>query len=118
MELLLQSADETGLANDPEFRSALVGYLEWGSRIAVINSEKAENPIDQNEPMPKWGWGETGGPYTENFSELKMKNIDSYTHVRGESIYLDDIPVVNGTLFAAVFDSPVAHGKIISLDTQ
>jgi hemoglobin len=66
MELLLQSADETGLANDPEFRSALVGYLEWGSRIAVINSEKDENPINSNEPMPKWGWGETGGPYTEN----------------------------------------------------
>ena len=47
-----------------------------------------------------------------------MKNIDSYTHVRGESIYLDDIPVINGTLYAAVFDSPVAHGKIISLDTR
>lgn len=46
-----------------------------------------------------------------------MKNIDSYTHVRGESVYLDDIPVVNGTLYAAAFDSPVAHGKIISLET-
>jgi xanthine dehydrogenase large subunit len=45
-----------------------------------------------------------------------MKNIDSYTHVRGESVYLDDIPLVNGTLYAAVFDSPVAHGKIKSLD--
>jgi hemoglobin len=65
MYLLLQSADEIGLANDPEFRSALVGYLEWGSRIAVINSEKTENPVDKNEPMPKWGWGETGGPYIE-----------------------------------------------------
>lgn len=47
-----------------------------------------------------------------------MKNIDSYTHLRGESIYLDDIPVVNGTLYAAVFDSPVAHGKIISVNLQ
>lgn len=47
-----------------------------------------------------------------------MKNIDSYTHVRGESIYIDDIPLVHGTLYAAVFDSPVAHGKIISLDTN
>ena len=45
-----------------------------------------------------------------------MKNIDSYTHVRGESVYLDDIPVVSGTLYAAAFDSPVAHGKIISLE--
>ena len=45
-----------------------------------------------------------------------MKNIDSYTHVRGESVYLDDIPLVNGTLYAAAFDSPVAHGRIKSLD--
>ena len=45
-----------------------------------------------------------------------MKNIDSYTHVRGESVYLDDIPVVSGTMYAAAFDSPVAHGKIISLE--
>ncbi|MEO6228980.1 MAG: molybdopterin cofactor-binding domain-containing protein [Ferruginibacter sp.] len=47
-----------------------------------------------------------------------MKNIDSYTHTRGESIYLDDIPVVAGTLYAACFDSPVAHGNIIKLDVS
>ena len=46
-----------------------------------------------------------------------MKNIDSYGHVRGESVYVDDIPLQAGTLFAAVYDSPVAHGKIGSLDT-
>lgn len=45
-----------------------------------------------------------------------MKNIDSYTHVRGESIYLDDIPLLQGTLFASVFDSPFAHGKIKNLN--
>jgi hemoglobin len=63
LQLLLESADEIGLANDPEFRSALVGYLEWGSRLAVINSNTDENPVKEDEPMPKWGWGETGGPY-------------------------------------------------------
>ena len=61
--LLLESCDEIDLANDPEFRSALVGYLEWGSRIAVINSNTTDNPLKENEPMPEWGWGETGGPY-------------------------------------------------------
>ncbi|MBO9150812.1 group II truncated hemoglobin [Chitinophaga sp. GCM10012297] len=61
--LLLDSADEIGLASDPEFRSALVGYLEWGSRLAVMNSTTDDNPVNENEPMPKWGWGETGGPY-------------------------------------------------------
>src|SRR5262245_39811777 len=47
-----------------------------------------------------------------------MKNLDSTSHVRGESIYLDDIPVVRGTLFACVFDSPVAYGKLKSVDTS
>jgi hemoglobin len=63
MTLLLETADEVGLATDPEFRSALVGYLEWGSRIAVLNSGVAENPVDKHEPMPQWGWGVPGGPY-------------------------------------------------------
>ena len=63
MHLLLQTADELGLKSDPEFRSSFIGYLEWGTRIAVINSQLTDNPIAHNEPMPKWGWGETGGPY-------------------------------------------------------
>ncbi|HEX8331005.1 MAG TPA: xanthine dehydrogenase, partial [Segetibacter sp.] len=45
-----------------------------------------------------------------------MQNIDSYTHTRGESIYLDDIPELAGTLYAAAFGSPAAHGKILHLD--
>ncbi len=49
---------------------------------------------------------------------MTMRNIDSYTHTRGESVYLDDIPVLTGTLYAACFDSPISHGKIISLDTS
>ncbi|MGK9120246.1 group II truncated hemoglobin [Olivibacter jilunii] len=69
VQLLLQTADELGVKSDPEFRSAMVGYLEWGSRIAVINSQMTENPLTESEPMPRWGWGETGGPYVEsNFS--------------------------------------------------
>jgi hemoglobin len=62
--LLLDTADELRLPDDPEFRSALVGYLEWGSRLAVLNSTTSDNPIDQQAPMPKWGWGEVKGPYT------------------------------------------------------
>jgi xanthine dehydrogenase large subunit len=45
-----------------------------------------------------------------------MKNIDSTGHTRGESIYLDDIPLLRGTLFGAVYGSPVAHGLIRRLD--
>ena len=47
-----------------------------------------------------------------------MKNLDSNSHVRGESVYLDDIPLIQGTLFACVFDSPIAHGKLTSVDTK
>src|SRR5215204_6057399 len=47
-----------------------------------------------------------------------MKNIDSRTHIRGESIYLDDIPLLQGTLFGAAFGSPVAHGVITKLDVE
>jgi len=47
-----------------------------------------------------------------------VKNIDSHSHVRGESVYLDDIPVIRGTLYACVFDSPIAHGRLKSVDTR
>jgi len=47
-----------------------------------------------------------------------MKNLDSRSHVRGESVYLDDIPLIQGTLYACVFDSPVAHGKLNSIDVR
>jgi xanthine dehydrogenase large subunit len=45
-----------------------------------------------------------------------MKNIDTRGHVRGESIYLDDIPVRVGTLHGEVFDAPCAHGRIKEVD--
>jgi hemoglobin len=62
VNLLLATADELGMPDDPEFRSALVGYLEWGSRLAVINSQPGAT-MDQDAAMPKWGWGEVKGPY-------------------------------------------------------
>jgi len=63
MDLLLASADEIGIPADPEFRSAFVGYLEWGTRIAVQVSQ-TDGPLPDPGPMPHWGWGETGGPYS------------------------------------------------------
>ncbi|MDR3697181.1 group II truncated hemoglobin [Mucilaginibacter sp.] len=63
MELLLETADEMALPADPEFRSAFMAYLEWGTRIAVINSNLQDVSEEQDVPMPKWGWGIPGGPY-------------------------------------------------------
>lgn len=45
-----------------------------------------------------------------------MKHIDAASHTRGESVYLDDIPLLQGTLFGAAFGAPVAHGIIRTLD--
>lgn len=61
--LIQDAADAVGVPDDPEFRSALVGYLEWGSRLAVLNSNADKVSEQVDAPMPKWGWGETGGPY-------------------------------------------------------
>jgi hemoglobin len=63
VNLLLDCADEVGIPDDPEFRSALVGYLEWGSRLAVLNSQPGVNAPPDDSPMPVWGWGEVKGPY-------------------------------------------------------
>jgi hemoglobin len=56
-DLLLDAADDVGLPADPEFRSAFVGYLEWGTRLAVQFSQPGLS-VDVPEPMPQWGWGE------------------------------------------------------------
>jgi len=63
MALLLDTADQLGMPDDPEFRSALVGYLEWGTRLAVINSQPGV-VVDESATMPRWGWGEVKGPWT------------------------------------------------------
>jgi hemoglobin len=63
VELLIETADEIKLPDDPEFRSAFVAYIEWGTRIAVLNSNETELTMNPDEPMPKWGWGVPGKPY-------------------------------------------------------
>ena len=62
IELLLDCADEVGLPADPESRSAFVAYLEWGTRLAVLNSLPGAVAVEE-APMPRWGWGEVKGPY-------------------------------------------------------
>ncbi|MCB9324809.1 MAG: molybdopterin-dependent oxidoreductase [Lewinellaceae bacterium] len=47
-----------------------------------------------------------------------MKNIDSNNHVTGRSLYVDDVPVLSGTLYAAVFASPYAHGIVKKVDFE
>lgn len=57
IQLISSSADEAGLPSDPEFRSAFIAYLEWGTRIALANSQPGATPPPE-APVPHWGWGE------------------------------------------------------------
>ena len=59
-----------------------------------------------NDPIKNAIIGNVGG----------LGNIDAVGHVTGKSIYTDDIPVMEGTLFVKIFDSPIAHGTIKNID--
>jgi hemoglobin len=57
VNLICDAADEAGWPDDPEFRSAFVAYIEWGTRLAEQNSQPGAHP-PQEAPVPRWGWGE------------------------------------------------------------
>jgi CDGSH-type Zn-finger protein/truncated hemoglobin YjbI len=86
--LLTQAANEAGLPNDPEFRSAFISYIEWGSRLAVENSTVGAHP-PQHMPMPRWDWGTAGppglrvsalGPEPEKEEEVALPAADEELH--------------------------------------
>ncbi|SER16296.1 group II truncated hemoglobin [Microlunatus flavus] len=54
--LMSVAADDADLPADPEFRSALLAYLEWGTRLAMANSQPDAVVVEQ-APVPRWGWG-------------------------------------------------------------
>jgi len=54
--LLSRAADDAGLPADPEFRAAIMGYAEWGTRLAVHNSQPGAQTV-AHAPVPRWGWG-------------------------------------------------------------
>jgi hemoglobin len=56
------AADDAGLPSDPEFRSAFAAYIEWGTRLALTNSQPGADP-PLEAPVPRWGWGEAP-PYS------------------------------------------------------
>jgi hemoglobin len=56
-QLMLASADDAGLPADPEFRSAFAAYIEWGTRLALANSQPGAAPPPR-APVPRWSWGE------------------------------------------------------------
>jgi hemoglobin len=57
VQLIGLAADDAELPSDPEFRSAFMAYVEWGTRLALANSQPGADPPRQ-APVPRWGWGE------------------------------------------------------------
>ncbi len=57
VRLIGEAADEAELPADPEFRSAFMAYVEWGTRLAMGNSAPGATPPPR-APVPRWGWGE------------------------------------------------------------
>jgi truncated hemoglobin YjbI len=55
VQLVCLSAEEAGLPSDPEFQAAFRSYIEWGSRLALENSQPGAKPPPQM-PMPRWWW--------------------------------------------------------------
>jgi hemoglobin len=54
--LLSRAADDARLPADPELRAALMGYAEWGTRLAMHNSQPGAD-VAEHAPVPRWGWG-------------------------------------------------------------
>jgi CDGSH-type Zn-finger protein/truncated hemoglobin YjbI len=73
--LLTASARDAGLPNDAEFRSAFGSYIEWGSRLAVENSQAGATPPG-HMPMPHWDWHTAAGPPGSRVSALTTSGHD------------------------------------------
>lgn len=65
--LMSLAADDAGLPGDPEFRAAFVGYVEWGTRLAMGNSGDGAELVTE-APVPRWGWG-VAPPYVPEPSD-------------------------------------------------
>ena len=75
VQLLTRSAAEARLPNDAEFRSAFGAYLEWGSRLAVENSQVDSRP-PEHMPMPHWTWDTAAGPPGSRISASQPAPVD------------------------------------------
>ncbi len=55
---------------------------------------------------------------SSNYLGKACERVEDIALLTGGGRYLDDLPLPVGTLYAAVVRSPIAHGKIISVDIE
>ena len=80
VQLILASAQDAALPADPEFRSAFSSYIEWGSRLALENSQAGAKP-PANMPMPHWDWSTAAGPPGSRISALEPEPDEAETSI-------------------------------------
>ena len=78
---LQRAANDAGVPNDPEFRAAFQSYIEWGSRLAVENSQTESRP-PPHMPMPRWDWNTAVGPPGARVSALAPPDEDTDQDVK------------------------------------
>jgi hemoglobin len=62
VELYLAAADAAGLPDDPRFRATLRSHVEFGSQVAVQNSNaRTDAELHPLREVPKWNWEEPDG---------------------------------------------------------
>ena len=52
----VQAMDDAGLPDDPEFRAALRGYMEWAVHDVLVYSPEGSQ-VPAGAAVPQWSWG-------------------------------------------------------------
>jgi len=55
LECFVKAADDAALPDDPVFRTALRGYMEWAVSDVLSYSERSKR-VPRGAQMPHWGW--------------------------------------------------------------
>lgn len=57
VDLYMQSLDEAGMPDDEAFREAVRSHVEFGSRVAVQNSNAGrDEELHPLREVPRWSW--------------------------------------------------------------
>jgi hemoglobin len=62
VELYLRALDDVGIGDDPDFRAAVLEHLEFGTRVALQNSNaETDDDLHPLREVPRWTWAGDDG---------------------------------------------------------
>lgn len=57
VELYARALDEVGITNDPDFRAAVLEHIEFGTQVALQNSNaETDDDLHPLREVPRWTW--------------------------------------------------------------